>query len=171
MQNLDVGDLSPIFMAGVVGVLLITILLLVFEQVMLLVNRIMYSERSQLSISATHHGIIFFGVCEMRLKPNQRVLLTIIALTAAGTPGQFDGEPEWSSSDEDVVHLEPVPGDPLSVWAYSRAPGSASVSFVADADLDEGEIREISADIDFTVVGEEVTVVEIQAGSPEDVPA
>jgi hypothetical protein len=106
----------------------------------------------------------------MRMKGNQRVLLTIIALTAAGVPGKFDGEPEWNSSDEDVVRLEPVEGDTNSVWAYSVAEGTATVSFTADADLDEGETREIGADIDFTVVGDEVTVVEIRAGSPEDVP-
>lgn len=118
-----------------------------------------------------HDGVAFFGVRKMQLKPNQRVLLSIIALTASGQPGKFDGEPEWTSTDEGVVHLEPVPGDPLSVWAYSGEEGNATVRFEADADLDEGETRLIAAELDFTVVGEEVVTVELRAGSPEDVPA
>lgn len=99
------------------------------------------------------------------LTDEQKVELVLAPKTAAGNPASLDGAPTWSVSDESVLELT-VSEDGLSATVAAKGLGSAQVSVVADADLDEGEVREISGVLDLVVVAAEAATLGISAGTP-----
>jgi len=100
------------------------------------------------------------------LTDEQKVPLVLAPKTAAGNPAALDGAPVWTVSDETVLELT-VSEDGLSASVAAKGLGSAQVSVVADADLDEGETREISGVLDIVVVAAEAASLGISAGVPE----
>lgn len=92
----------------------------------------------------------------------QKALITLNPITTAGNPATVDGEPTWSLLEGDAT-LEVQPGG-LSAYLIS---GSANVvnqiEVKADADLDAGEVREISEIIVYTVVAPEAEALGISA--------
>ena len=100
------------------------------------------------------------------LTDEQKVPLVLAPKTAAGNPAALDGAPVWTVSDETVLELT-VSEDGLSASVAAKGLGSAQVLVVADADLDEGETREISGVLDIVVVAAEAASLGISAGVPE----
>lgn len=99
------------------------------------------------------------------LTDEQKVELALSPKTAAGNPAALDGAPVWTVSDEAVLELT-VSADGLTASVAAKGLGSAQVSVVADADLDEGETREISGVLDIVVVAAEAASLGISAGVP-----
>lgn len=92
----------------------------------------------------------------------QKVLISLNPTTAAGNPAIVDGAPVWSVIEGDCT-LE-VAADGLSCYLVSGAANIVNqVSVSADADLDEGEVREISELIVYAVVAPEATALGIAA--------
>jgi hypothetical protein len=101
------------------------------------------------------------------LTDTQKSTLTIEPVTAKGRPALLDGVPEWSSSNPAVASIEPAV-DGLSAVVVARGAGETQISVTADADLDEGETREISGVLDVQVKAGEAVSVGIAAGTPEE---
>ena len=92
----------------------------------------------------------------------QKVLISLNPTTAAGNPATVDGAPVWSVIEGDCT-LE-VAADGLSCYLISGAANVVNqVSVTADADLDGGEVREISELIIYSVVAPEATALGIAA--------
>jgi hypothetical protein len=90
-----------------------------------------------------------------------------IAVTdARGNPAAIDGVPEWSTSEETVLTVEPA-ADGLS--AVVRAAGTIGVGQVVvslDADLGDG-VRPLTGVLDVSVVASEATAVGFAVTAPE----
>ncbi len=92
----------------------------------------------------------------------EKVLVSINPTTAAGNPATVDGIPVWTVVSGDCT-LEPS-ADGLSCYLISGAANVVNqVSVTADADLDAGEVREISELIVYAVVAPEATGLGIAA--------
>ena len=92
----------------------------------------------------------------------QKVLITLNPVTAAGNPANLDGAPVWSVVEGDCT-LE-VAADGLSCYLISGAANVVNhVSVTADADLDGGEVREISELIVYAVLAPEATALGLNA--------
>lgn len=104
----------------------------------------------------------------MRLTNEQRVLVTAIAMTAAGNPASIDGAVTFNSLDESVARIEPV--DATSAYVVAVAEGSSQIFASFDADLGEG-VRNIELSGVIEVVPAEAERGEIQFGTPELTPA
>ena len=92
----------------------------------------------------------------------QKVLISLNPVTAAGNPAVVDGAPVWSVIEGDCT-IE-VAADGLSCYLVSGAANVVNqVSVTADADLDRGEVREISELIVYAVVAPEATGLGISA--------
>lgn len=101
------------------------------------------------------------------LTDEQKVSLALDAKTAAGNPAALDDVPSWSTSAPEIVSLD-VAADGLSAVATAVGPlGLAQISVTADADLDDGEVRELTALLDIQVVAAEASTLGIAAGAPE----
>jgi len=106
-------------------------------------------------------------MAQIILTDEQKVTLSVAFKTAAGNPAVVDGVPVWASSDPAIVSLE-VAADGMSAVATTVGPlGTVQVSVVADADLDEGETREVTGTLDIEVKASEAVTVGIAAGTPE----
>ena len=72
-------------------------------------------------------------------------------LDAKNLPAKVDGIPIWASSDETVVIAVPSP-DGMSGAVETVAPGTARITFTADADLGTGvsTITLVSDDLEIT---------------------
>ena len=95
----------------------------------------------------------------------QKVKLTINAVTAANRVAPLDGVPTWSVSDSAVLSLDVAP-DGLSAYAISNGVGVSQVSVIADADLGAG-IRELATFIEIQVIAAEAVSLGFVAGTPE----
>jgi len=88
----------------------------------------------------------------------EKVLVTLAPVTAAGNPAILDGAPKWGIAEGDCT-LE-VAEDGLSAYLVSGAANVINqITITADADLDEGEVREISETIVYTVVPAEAAAI------------
>ena len=104
------------------------------------------------------------GIQLMRLTNEQRVLVTAIALTAAGNPAPIDGEVSFTTSDDGVASIERV--DANSAYVTAVAEGAAQITASFDADLGDG-VRTIELSGAIEVVPAEAERGEIQFGEPE----
>lgn len=103
----------------------------------------------------------------MILTDTQKVSCTLDPRNAKGNPAPLDGTPQWASSNPAVATVEPA-ADGLSAVVTAVAPGTTQISVTADADLDEGETREISGTLDIDVKAGEAVTLGITAGTPEE---
>lgn len=86
--------------------------------------------------------------------------------TRGGAPAPIDGIPTWVSSDESVATVE-VAEDGKSAYVMSGAPGTATVTATADADMDGTEFREVSEVINVAVFQAEANSLGAEADEPE----
>ena len=104
-----------------------------------------------------------------RLTNEQQVAITVAPKTATGKDAVIDGDVVFSSSDEAVATVTST--GPLSAMVVAVAPGVCQILAVFDADLDVGEVPEITATGAVEVVGAEAETAEIVFGTPEPIPA
>jgi hypothetical protein len=111
-------------------------------------------------------GIKTEGIFKMALNfaVKQTSTLTLIARDASGNVAQFQGKPEFATSDATVVTVS-ADGVVAAV-----APGTARVIATVDADMGEG-VKALVGTLDVSVVAGAAIVLEIQAGLVTDVVA
>jgi hypothetical protein len=105
------------------------------------------------------------GVKSMIITNEQFVDAIFEAKTLSGNPARLDGAPVVSSSDPAVASVELVNENTIRITAVGL--GQCIISVKADADLDEGEVREIEGILDITVVEAEASAMTLTAGEPE----
>jgi uncharacterized protein YjdB len=103
-----------------------------------------------------------------RITNEQQVAVSVAPKTAAGRPAAIDGIVSWASSDPLVATVTST--GPLSALVVAVGAGVAQISAVFDADLDEGEVREITRTGAIEVVNAEAEGAEIVFGAPELTP-
>lgn len=103
-----------------------------------------------------------------RITNEQQVPISVEPKTAAGRPAAIDGAVVFSSSDEAVATVTSTGLTTAMVVAVGA--GVAQISAVFDADLDVGELREITATGAIEVVNAEAETAEITFGTPELAP-
>ena len=104
------------------------------------------------------------------LTDTQQCALGIDPRNAKGNPAPVDGVPQWASSDPAVAVVEPA-ADGLTAVVKAVAQGTTQISVTADADLDEGEVRNITGVLDVEVRPAEAVTMGITTGTPEEQPA
>lgn len=95
----------------------------------------------------------------------EKILVTLAPTTAAGNPATLDGEPTWTVTEGDAT-LDVQSGG-LSAYLISGEPGASVITVTGDADLDEGEVRELSDVIALNVVAAEAASFGFTAGAAE----
>lgn len=95
----------------------------------------------------------------------EKILITLAPVTASGNPATLDGEPTWTVTNGDAT-LDVQAGG-MSAYIVSGAPGTSEVVVTADADLDAGEVRELSDVIAVNVVAAEAAGLGLTMGSAE----
>lgn len=98
-----------------------------------------------------------------KLATGMQVGVQVSYVDAKGHPATVDGEVEWSSSDESIVHVEVDPADSTraTVVGVGDNVGIAQVTATADADLGQG-VRQILTTSDVEVVAGEAIAGTIQ---------
>lgn len=99
------------------------------------------------------------------LTNEEKILVTLNPTTAAGNPAVLDGVPVWTVV-EGTATVEPA-SDGLSAYIVSGDVGASTVNIAADADLDEGEVREITDAIAVNVVAAEAAGLGLTMGTAE----
>lgn len=94
----------------------------------------------------------------------EKILVTLNPVTAAGNPAQVDGTPSWVVVSGDAT-IEPST-DGLSCYLISGTVGNSVITVTADADLGEG-VREITDTIDYAVVSAEASSLGLSVGTAE----
>ena len=95
----------------------------------------------------------------------EKILVTLAPTTASGNAATLDGEPTWTVTEGDAT-LDVQPGG-MSAYIVSGAPGASTVTVTADADLDAGEVRELSDMIAVNVVAAEAAGLGLTMGTAE----
>lgn len=95
----------------------------------------------------------------------EKILVSLAPTTASGNPATLDGEPTWTVTEGDAT-LDVQAGG-MSAYIVSGAPGASTVSVSADADLDAGEVRELSDVIAVNVVAAEAAGLGLTMGTAE----
>jgi hypothetical protein len=103
-----------------------------------------------------------------RITTEQQVAVSVAPKTLAGRPAAIDGVVAFSSSDEAVAAV--VSTGPTSALVKAVGPGVAQIVAKFDADLDAGELREVTASGAIEVVAAEAETAEITFGTPELTP-
>ncbi len=101
------------------------------------------------------------------LTATQKSTCTIDPRDSKGNPAPVDGVPEWSSSNPSVATVVPS-ADGLTCDVVAAGVGETQISVVADADMDDGETREITGTLDVEVKAAEAVTMGIAAGTPEE---
>lgn len=118
-------------------------------------------------ISATCDGFTATGKgpeMAYTLPADKQVTLKVEFLDAKGNHATVDGDPTWSSSNEDVATATATPGNPWLAQLMPVAPGTCQVLCEADADLGDG-VREVLCTMDVEVVGGEAVIGTISPAS------
>lgn len=101
------------------------------------------------------------------LGSDQKVTLALSFVDAAGNVADVDGLPIWNNSAPEFIDLA-VGEDGLTAVATAVGPvGLAQITATADADRDEGEVRQIVAMLEIQVVPGEAVTAAILPGTPE----
>jgi hypothetical protein len=99
-------------------------------------------------------------------KINQKVIGTVVFTKADGTPGEVDGIPTWTSSDENIGSIQNVTTDGMSAEVHGMGVvGMVTITVAADADLGDGT-RFVEASGVVVFEPEEVTGATITFGEP-----
>lgn len=100
-----------------------------------------------------------------RITNEQQVSISVVAKTAAGKVAAIDGDVVFTSSDDAVATVVSTGSNTALVKAVG--PGASQIVATFDADLDEGEVREIVLSGAVEVVPAEAEQGEIVFGTPE----
>lgn len=103
---------------------------------------------------------------EIKLTDEQKVLVTLAAVTPKGKPVKVDGVPTWEVQSGDS-QVQPTPDGLSATIVSADAPGITVINVTADADLDEG-VRNITEVLNVTVVDPQASSLGISVGAPED---
>lgn len=107
---------------------------------------------------------------QLVLTDTQDCPLSVTARDRKGASAPVSGQ-VWSTSDPAVVTVTPDATDPSKAVASAVAPGTAVITFTADADPSD-QVVNIIGTLDVVVGAGQATVVEIAAGTPvEQTPA
>lgn len=101
----------------------------------------------------------------MRINTEQKVTVTVAPKTAGGNPAPIDGAVNFTSDNEAVARIEVI--DNLSANVVAVGPGAALITATFDADMDEGEDRNITATGAIEVVAAEAETAEIVFGEAQ----
>lgn len=93
----------------------------------------------------------------------EQALLSVTPVNAKGKPAPVQN-PVWKSSDESVAVVVAGEGG-LSATVIAKAPGTAQVSIVADADMSDG-VTEITGVLDVKVVASQAVGFTINTAAP-----
>jgi hypothetical protein len=102
-----------------------------------------------------------------RLTTEEVVSAQVSFVTAKGNPAPVEGDVVWTSSDESVATVVADATDTKKAVVTAVAPGVAQITAVADADMDVGEVREVTASGAIEVVAAEAQTAEIVFGTPQ----
>jgi hypothetical protein len=110
--------------------------------------------------------------CDMALTMSvtQEAMVTVKAIKdRRGNPARIDGVPSWATDNTDVLALTPA-ADGLSckVSAVGMM-GMAKVQVTVDADLGTGVVPVIGT-LDCECTAGPATVIELEAGTPTEIP-
>jgi hypothetical protein len=86
------------------------------------------------------------------MNTSEKIPVTITVTTPSGAPAQFQGQPNWATSDATIITVVPA-ADGMSADVISVAEGSgARVTVSIDADLGDGvtTVTGVSEDIAVT---------------------
>lgn len=103
-----------------------------------------------------------------RITTDQQVVVSVAPKTAKGKPAKIDGSVTFTSSDTGVATVTSI--DALTATVVAVAEGVAQITASFDADLDEGEVRNVEMSGALEVVAAEATTAEITFGEPTDQP-
>lgn len=103
----------------------------------------------------------------MILTDTQQVVCTIDPRNAKGNPAPVDGVPEWATSNPSVATVHPT-ADGMACTVRSVGVGTCQISVTADADLDVGEVRNITGTLDIDVRPSEAVTMGITTGIPQE---
>ena len=118
-------------------------------------------------ISATCDGFTATGKgpeMTYTLPADKQVTLKVEFLDAKGNHATVDGDPRWSSSNEDVATATATAGNPWLADLKPVSVGTCQVIVEADADTGEG-VREVVFTMDVSVVGGEAVIGTISPAS------
>jgi hypothetical protein len=113
--------------------------------------------------------ILFFAVAlrsssaETTLTTEDTAAVRFAAKTARGNPAAIDGKPQWKSSDAAVFTIA-ASADGLTATIQPVAPGSATVTVEADADLSSG-VRLIRGQLAVAIKQAEASSVDVTVES------
>jgi len=103
---------------------------------------------------------------QLVLTDTQDCPLTVTAKDRKGAAAPVSGQ-VWSTSDPNVVTVTLDATDPSKAVASAVAPGTAVITFTADADPSD-QVVNIIGTLDVVVGAGQATVVEIAAGTPTE---
>jgi hypothetical protein len=99
-----------------------------------------------------------------KLPADKQVTLKVEFLDAKGNHATIDGDPSWSSSNDEIATVTAAPGNPFLAQLMPVAVGTCQVVCEADADLGEGS-REVLCTMDVEIVGGEAVIGTISPAS------
>ena len=96
------------------------------------------------------------------LPADHEIGVKITYVDANGNPATVDGSPQWASSDDQIVSIQPSDRDAFQALLRSgKNIGQAQISATVDADLGEG-VRSLVTLMDVSVVGGEAVAGTIE---------
>lgn len=102
----------------------------------------------------------------MKLPDDKTVAASVAFVGAKGNPAVVDGAPVWGTDRPDLLSVTAAE-DGLSATIAPVGPlGTAQVTVTADADLDEGETRELVVLGSVEVIAGEAVAGVINFGEP-----
>lgn len=102
-----------------------------------------------------------------RLTNEEIVSASVSFLTAKGNPAPVEGDVVWTSSDVAVATVAADPADSKNAVVTAVGLGVCQIVATADADMDVGEVREVTASGAIEVVAAEAQQAEIVFGTPQ----
>ncbi len=120
------------------------------------------------------------GATTMTLSDSQRAQLSIRPVDRKKKPAQLDGVPVWATSDETVATVAPgfidtdgtVQPDESGLRAVVEGvtPGACRITVTGDANLSPEETAAITGILEVTVTAGQAIMIDIDAGSPVEIP-
>lgn len=106
------------------------------------------------------------------LREGQQFGVTASLKTAAGHNAAYQtGSATWESSDENIASVEVNPDNELEATVRGLDGSNSDavvITFRADGDPDDDEVRDLVATLDVVVTQGEAVVSELVAGTPTD---